>query len=180
MHFSRFSNPQALAAHTQLQPQLPGHIPAPTSRIFWSDRTFLWDFGGQTHICFLLGAFKRDRNAWRVMLSPSLLRCSSSSRNSLRSGRWSCGFSRGVFQSSGGRIHVVHPVPAPPQQTQPSPFFQGRASTPWEQPGAIPQSPPLCHPGGISPSKDQLGKRHHPDLSPAWVLPGFIWASFVP
>lgn len=66
-----------------------------------------------------------------------------------------------------------------PNEPNPPPFSREGRALLGNSPGPS-RRVPLYHPGEISPSKDQLGKRHHPDLSPAWVLPGFIWASFVP
>lgn len=52
-----------------------------------------------------------------------------------------------------------------PKQTQPSPFFQGRASAPWEQPGAIPQSPPVP-PGRDLPEQGSAWEEAPPGFKP--------------
>lgn len=89
-----------------------------------------------------------------------------------------------IFPRSFPKLWRANPCGSPCPCTTPTnpalPLFPGKGEHSLGTARGHPAESPLCHPGGISPSKDQLGKRHHPDLSPAWVLPGFIWASFVP
>lgn len=56
----------------------------------------------------------------------------------------------------------------------------GRAGNPWEEPRAVLQNPPAAREVSLGAGISlPLGKEHHPDLSPARVLPCFIWAVFV-